>query len=424
MKKLLRILFCAVIVDFFYFSSVFTFTGGKNTKLILSVIGLATFFIKSAHQGSMKVSRQMIILTLLALGVSLASLFSMIYNNTQDDTYVTYVISMLVWLSAAYMVCVILKSAYGKVSIEMMADFIIALSFIQCTFAILGYMFEPVHNFIRLFTPWTEWYDSVDRMYGIGDTTTLDTGGIRHAIASIFCAHMLVKGGEDRRPWIPWYIFAFVYITIVGNMVARTTTVGSILALFYLFSYVLFAGNTFNAIIDKTRIFGWMIIILATMITVTVWLYNTNEPIHKNLRFGFEGFFSLVEKGEWDVGSNNTLRDMYVFPDNPKTWIVGDGYFVNPSWDPNYLGEITAGYYKDTDVGYLRFIFYCGLIGLGFFSAMIIYAGNICRIRFPDNDVLFLLLVLTHFIVWLKVATDCFFILGVFIAMSYVRDES
>ena len=141
----------------------------------------------------------------------------MVYNNTGDDAYLTYVISMLVWLVAAYMVMVILEAAYGKLSIELIADYIIALSFIQCSIAILGNMFEPVHSFIKYFTPWTGWLDSQGRLYGIGDTTTLDTGGIRYGIACIFCSYMLIKAKDKRKYLVPWYIFAYVFITIVGN---------------------------------------------------------------------------------------------------------------------------------------------------------------------------------------------------------------
>ena len=41
-------------------------------------------------------------------------------------------------------------------------------------------------------------------------------------------------------------------------------------------------------------------------------------------------------------------------PDNLHTWIIGDGYIVNPKDDPYYIGEVTKGYYKNTDIGYLR----------------------------------------------------------------------
>lgn len=419
MKSFFRILFCALIVDFFFFSSIFTFTGGVNTKLILGVLGLATFVVKSIRSGSVSVSRQMVVLTVLAAGVSLASYISMVYNNTGDDAYLTYVISMLVWLAAAYMMVEVLKFAYGKVSVELIADFIIAVSFIQCAIAILGNMYVPVNNMIKAVFPGTGWLDSVNRMYGIGDTTALDTGGIRYSIACVLCAHMLVKTGKDRKALIPWYIFAYVFITIVGNMIARTTTVGAVIALVYLFLHL---GSSTNVSYAKLRTFGWLVAIIAIMVVASIWLYNTNEVIHKNLRFAFEGFFSLVETGEWNVSSNDKLLSMYVWPDNPKTWIIGDGYFNNPYWDPNYMGEMTDGYYMNTDVGYLRFIYYFGLVGLSIFSIMILYAGNMCLKRFKDNWLLILILILIHFIVWLKVATDCFFILGVFIAMSYIRD--
>ena len=57
---------------------------------------------------------------------------------------------------------------------------------------------------------------------------------------------------------------------------------------------------------------------------------------------------------------------MYVFPDNLKTWLIGDGYFSNPyNIDPYFTGRFVGGYYMSTDVGYLRFIFYSGLVGIG-----------------------------------------------------------
>ena len=39
--------------------------------------------------------------------------------------------------------------------------------------------------------------------------------------------------------------------------------------------------------------------------------------------------------------------------------MIGDGYFADP-FDP-------SAFYMGTDMGYIRFIFYCGMIGLAFF---------------------------------------------------------
>ena len=76
-------------------------------------------------------------------------------------------------------------------------------------------------------------------------------------------------------------------------------------------------------------------------------LYNSDPKFYNRTRFAFEGFFSLVEDGYWHTGSNDKLATMYVFPDNPETWLIGDGYFGNPADDLNYIGENTEGYYKN-----------------------------------------------------------------------------
>ena len=77
---------------------------------------------------------------------------------------------------------------------------------------------------------------------------------------------------------------------------------------------------------------------------------------------------------------------------------------------------------RDTDVGYLRFIYMFGLIGLALFAGFIIYAGCVCMMKYKHNKLLMLIMTSMTFIIWLKVATDCFFILALFICAGYIRD--
>lgn len=420
MKGLFRAIICTIIVDFFYFSSAFRFTGRANTKMILAILGLIVFLFTSLKKREFKMSREMVLLIVLAAGVSLASFFSMTFNNTGDTTYVTYVVSMLVWFFAAYMVVVALKVAYGRVSIGIVADYIIVVSLIQCSLAVFANMFEPVNSLVLSIYPRGAGLAENGRLFGIGDTTCLDVGGIRYGIACVLSAYMLTKTeSQEKDALIPWYLFAFMYITVMGNMVARTTTVGSGIGLAYILIYSI---SSTKVSYSKIKILGWGLAILVLIVSVFTWLYNTNAIMHDNLRFAFEGFFSLVETGRWQVNSNDVLVSMYVFPDNPKTWIIGDGYFNNPRSDPNFLGEVTHGFYMYTDVGYSRFLFYFGFIGLAIFSLMILYAGWMCMKHYPKDQFLFLALTLMNFIIWSKVATDCFFILGMFIALGYVLD--
>ena len=109
---------------------------------------------------------------------------------------------------------------------------------------------------------------------------------------------------------------------------------------------------------------------------------------------------------------------MYVFPDNVKTWIIGDGYFDGPSnTDPYYVGPTMTGFYMWTDVGYLRLIFYFGLIGLFTFMLFFFKCGQACAKKFRGFSTLFALLVLLNFIIWFKVSTDIFVIFALFLCI-------
>ena len=117
------------------------------------------------------------------------------------------------------------------------------------------------------------------------------------------------------------------------------------------------------------------------------------------------------------------MNVMVVFPDNLKTWLIGDGYFSNPGEiDPYFIGEIVGGYYKGTDIGYLRFIFYFGLIGLLAFMTYFCRVTQICVRKFRRYDVLFMALLAVNFIVWFKVATDIFLVFALMLLVDTTED--
>ena len=422
MGKFLRILFCLVVVDFFFFSTTFSFSHGYNTKELLAVVGIVLFATELYRQKRLAVPKEFIGLLVYSGLISLMAVFTAVFHNTQERAYTTYFLSMLVWLSSAFVVVKCVKAVHGTISIDLIARYIITVAAIQGMIAVIADNYAPLDDFILRYVPGLGWCKNLNRLYGFGDTTTLDTGGIRFAIASFFCAHNIKTLVKKEKPLgIPLYILAFLIITITGNMVARTTIVGTAIGLAYLLFYI----TSFKESISSATLKAWLWLILETLVIViiVVSLYNSNSKFYERTRFAFEGFFSLVEEGHWQTSSNDRLATMYVFPDNPETWLIGDGYFVNPAEDLNYLGEITDGYYKDTDVGYIRFIFFFGLLGLALFSSYIIYAGKNCIRLNPGNTFFFVILTSINFIIWLKVATDCFFILGLFICLGYVRSK-
>ena len=114
---------------------------------------------------------------------------------------------------------------------------------------------------------------------------------------------------------------------------------------------------------------------------------------------------------------------MYIWPDKLETWLIGDGYMIDPGYNPNYYGKTYGGgYYMNSDVGYVRFIYYFGLIGFLFYVGFIVYAGFVCMRKFPHNKLMMLIMMSMTFVIWFKVSTDCFFILAMFICLGYTRD--
>lgn len=405
----------AIIVDLFYFPLGLLFMPSLTTKTVMAVIGLVLLLSRQAIGNKLDVNREVYTLVGWATIVSLAGFVSVTFNDTPDYTYVTYVISMLVWASAAYLVCECIKIVHGYISFELIGNYLIVVCVVQCILALLIDFNPTVRAFaISIMGP-QDWIESVNRLYGIG--AALDTAGIRFSVVLIIIAFMLSKMNNPSRKNYMWiYILSFILITIIGNMIARTTTVGVGLALLYL----LYASKVYELRIEPSqkRIWMWLFLCICLTVPVFLYFYQTNMAIQKYTHFAFEGFFSLFETGKWEVGSNEKLMSMYVFPESLKTWMIGDGYIVNPiTIDPYYTGDIYDGYYMGTDVGYLRFIFYFGLIGLIAFSVFIYKSYAVCCKRFVDYKDLFLLLLMLNFIVWLKVSTDIFLIFALFLMM-------
>lgn len=261
----------------------------------------------------------------------------------------------------------------------------------------------------------------LNRLYGIG--ASLDVAGSRFATVLIAIAALVdYRKDELSMPAILLYLISFILITVVGNMIARTTIVGLGIGLAYLVFRQIQGFIRQRSEGGDRKVLGMWGVALGVLIPIAVFYYNTSEQFYELMRFGFEGFFSLAETGEWMVASNETLESMVVFPEDLETWIVGDGYFANQRNDLNYLGDATEnGFYMGTDIGYLRFIFYFGLIGLLAISLVMVYGAKLCAEEYPEYRAIFWLVCLANFVVWLKVSTDLFLFFCLFICAPIVQ---
>ena len=411
-----------VLTSFYLFPFEFTFFPGVNTKMAMAGFGLILLAFQLARQRDSLINRDLFQLSLWAGLVSLIGLVAVAWNDTPDYEYASYIVSMWVWLSGAYVVILSMRKIHGIVSVELICRYLIIVCVLQCLIAIAMDQYPSIRQFVDSFLGSTGFMGKMEnRLYGIG--ASLDVAGSRFSVILVLIAYLSMKiSTTSQAQYIELYLIAFLIIAVIGNMISRTTTVGVIMAI----CYWLYASKiyTFRFATSIKRItIGWSVILLVS-IPLTIYWYQTDPSFQANFRFGFEGFFSLVEKGEWDVHSNEILRNMYVFPDNLKTWLIGDGYFNNPlDVDPFYSGIIWRGYYHNTDVGYLRFIYYFGVLGLLVFCLFMCKAGRICMNRFTSYKTLFWMILLVNFIVWLKVSTDIFLVFALFLCVNKEENE-
>lgn len=426
MWKLIKILLAGIMVSFYFFPFEFTFLPGVNTKMAMAGVGLVLYALDLAKGRAPQINKDGFQIAVIAALVSLCGLASVIINNTNDYTYATYIVSMFVWLGGAYTAIKIVKWLHGYVSVELICNYLIGVCVGQC---VLALMIDSIPAFKALVDRFVVGFDFVDtdtlnkanRIYGIG--AGLDVAGTRFATVLVMIAFVIQRLSGSRFYNYIWvYLVAFIFITLVGNMMARTTTVGVVVSL----AYWIMASGVLNMSLRKdiVRVWKYLLGALCIALPIIIYLYSANQQFHDNVRFAFEGFFSIAETGKWETNSNNILKNMIVFPDNLKTWLIGDGYIENPySRDPYYVGPNFGGYYMATDIGYLRFIFYFGVIGLVTFISYFFKVAKTCVSRFPKYATMFWLVLAINMIVWLKVSTDIFLVFAIFLCISKEDNE-
>lgn len=421
MRNVFAIVFTAVIVSFYYFPFEFSFLAGINTKMGLALVGIFLAAFNLVVKREARFPKNLLKVEILALFVSIAGILSVTINNTSDNAYVTYFVSMTVWLSGAYTVCSLIKRVHNELSVENVTAYITAVCVVQCLLALLINSIPSLKSLVDTYILQDQdFLTEVERLYGIG--ASLDTAGVRFSACLILLIFTLNKNKNTMpKGVLAIAILAYLWISVIGNMMARTTIVGVGLSLFYaLLTFRL--DSVSNGFFRVLRV---LLMILVIAIPLGRYLYGNNLQFYELSRFAFEGFFNLAETGEWEIDSNEKLKSMIVFPDNMKTWIVGDGYFDNPYYtDLTFIGTYVGGYYMGTDIGYLRFIFYFGIIGLIAFSCFFISIAKECIALLPRYKSAILFILLLGFIIWLKVATDVFLVFALFLCVGNMQDET
>ena len=420
MKKFILVILAGIITSLFIFPFNLPFLSDVNTKMVIAAVGLVLFSLDLMRGREFVISRDFIIFSIICILVSVWTYLIITLNNTIDTSYAQYIISAWVWMGGAYTVVWVIKAIHGKASVELIGQYLVFVSVVQCLLAYAMTLSPSLKSFVdSLMGNAADFMGPAEgRIYGLG--AALDPSGLRFAAVLVILAHLIHEtNSETDRALETLYIVSFFIINIIGNMISRSTIIGLGVALLY---WILLF------FIEKKQRYlsGFWVtaaICAAVSIGLIVVLYQTDFAFRNNLRFGFEGFFALAEKGYWETNSTNILKGMVVWPESLKTWLIGDGLFFNAEGTPDRFGQLETGFYMDTDIGYLRYIFYFGSIGLLLLTAVFVQMTATCCRMLGKHSLLFILILLVNMVGWVKVSSDIIMIFAPFFVLACLTEK-
>lgn len=405
-NHIFMVLLTGLMMSFYFHPTELRVLPGYNTKIMLAIFGVAILVFNIIRTKDYSLSKGLLYSFMIAGAFSFVNYISLIINESDDYSYANYPISALTWIMGAYGAISFIRWTHSKVTVELVVRYLAGGAAFHCILSQLIDRDDSIRNFVTSIFYIADSMEEMQRLYSFG--VGLDPSGVRFAVILVLIAGILTlsKVVKKSTGLMIFYFLCFAIISVFGNIIARTTTVGMGLGLF------VFAASTglYKFVIKVSRIkimrvFGLM---LAVGIPIVIYYYNVNSSFHNQIEYGFEGFFSLFESGEFQTSSTDELSTMWVWPQDTQTWLIGSGLFLSKSSDFTYF----------SDIGYCRFIFYSGLIGITVFGLYFIYNAIYFSIRYPRYRYIFLLMIVVTFVVWTKVATDIFQLYALFYAFT------
>lgn len=399
-----------ILTSFYFFPIGFSFfPDSVNTKMILAVLGILLYGFKCLKTEQTNVSKSLFGAILIAGVFSMISFISIDINHTSDYSYATYFVSFSVWLAGAFTVCSAITTVHEKANFKLLTFYLAAVCFAQCLIALMINNIPFFQLFVdRYVAQGQDFITEVDRLYGIG--AALDPAGVRFSIVLIMIVGLLCKDAEVRNSRVQIFLLliAFFTITIVGNIISRTTILGVGCATLY---FILSSGLFRNIVrYESIKVGLWFSGVLIAAILIATYLYQTDDTFNRHMRFAFEGFFNWTETGVWRTDSTDKLnRDMWVWPTDLKTWVIGSGIFEDWAYG--------------TDIGYCRFILYCGVVGFSVFAFLFVYLTILFSRQSLNYWLMFVFFMALTFLVWIKVSTDIFLIYALFFCLDHFVEE-
>lgn len=322
-----------------------------HSLLFFGILGIFYYLIRNRHWyiSSLNILK---VLSILYGVMPLSIILSSVINSVVDisfamelivvnivNYFVAYlIVSIYIW---AYKANIDRETVILSIGVLILFQIIVAIImfFFPAFYMISSYLIRLDGSDMRILMGALE-----NRPFGLGNYAFFGAG-IINSIFLLLISYIILCCKLSRWKYI-LSVTIFLIIGSLGSIIARTTFIGIILSLFLW-------------IIKKRgrKAFAYLIIIaIASFLLLNLMRFSSDIEyrIDDMTKFGYEMFFNYFESGTLETDSTDKLKEMYVLPDNWRTWLFGDAIYHTAD----------GGYYMHTDVGYLRIIYYGGVIAL------------------------------------------------------------
>lgn len=364
-----------ILVGICYFAYFFPFKAwGVDPRYLLLLAGLFLALWKWRMKVRLTVPRFYVKLLSIPAAVGAWAIVSLIYNGGGDLTFVIYPLQCLYLLLLACSVYLVQERCLGETDVRNCIDIYVGILVVQSVVAVAAFV-DPVFAGIIYSMQGMDLQSSVMKAYigmrliGIG-CLFFGAGCLYGMGLILLMARFLLM--RKKRGWRSTLYFSvvYIYLLIVGMGFARTTIIGFAVSVMLAVAYMMLYPSNRVARINFRRyllIFGAIILCVASAYLSSKRL---QDEYGKIVEFAFEMVYSYFEGDGLSTESSEDLKTLYVWPENLKTYIIGDARFWGDAEKQSY--------YMFTDVGYLRLIYYFGVPGMLLFFAYTAVVVRMC----------------------------------------------
>lgn len=344
-----------IIITYCFFVYLFPFkVYGLDPRWLVFVI---YFFINPRiNLNFRRVENRVIRVILYPTLMALLSVVGITVNGSYDLTFIYFPIQIIYLLFLSFCIFRIAQYYSNKVDYYVITKYYILSLVIQSIIALIMFVNEPIRDFIFNLQRF-ELNERVIQMFlgvrllGLG--CFYFGAGVIYGLGLILLIPLMFKSPNNFHLFK--LILLYLFLFAIGCFFARTCMIGFVISAL-LIAVCLFKSNYRRKAFTIIKQFlTWTSLITISLVSIYISSPKLQEDYGKIIDFGFEAFINLSENGELSTKSSDGLQEEHlkILPDDIKTYLIGDTKWMD--------GE---QYYKGSDVGYTRLLFFFGIGGI------------------------------------------------------------